>query len=63
MSALNVDYLKGRSRWLRPKVHILDDPFGINPNDGLKFPFYNLVSTFFTRGKFVSQSGVSNVES
>jgi len=30
--------LKGRSRRLRPKAHILDDPLG-NPNDGLKVVF------------------------
>ena len=29
---------KGRSRWLRPKAHILDDPLG-NPYDGLKVAF------------------------
>ena len=29
---------KGRSRWLRPKAHILDDPLG-NPYDGLKVLF------------------------
>ena len=27
--------VKGRSRWLRPKAHILDDPLG-NPYDVLK---------------------------
>ena len=31
-------FLKGRSRRLRPKAHILDDPLG-NPYDGLKVLF------------------------
>ena len=34
-TALYKGMLKGRSRRLRPKAYILDDPLS-NPNDGLK---------------------------